>query len=213
MPVLATQAVVSAALMRGRNEFTGLKMLLIDQYLPVFQFQERHAMVSDLPPKVLLDAVLLPGTTDDPWARSFIGLRELPDRLLGALGAKSGLSQRPAFGLDDFMPLGRDMDHELAFGLVGRFWQRDYGLVRLQEPQAQFAQYSEANLAKLVLNFSAEAMPEGRNRLVTETRVYCSDASALRRFTPYWWLIRPVSGLIRRRLLARVHRVAGSLQR
>ena len=38
-----------------------------------------------------------------------------------------------------------------------------------------------------------------------------TDGSALRSFTPYWWLIRPVSGLIRRRLLTRIHRVAGSL--
>ena len=126
-------------------------MQLIDQYLPAFQFQERHTLISDLPPKILLDAVMHPGTTEDPWAKGFIRLRELPDRLLGRLGAASELSQRPAFSLDDFMPLGRDADRELAFGLLGRFWQRDYGLVRLQEPEAQFARYTEANLAKLVL--------------------------------------------------------------
>lgn len=186
-------------------------MQLIDQYLPTFQFQERHTLISNLPPKILLDAVMLPGTTQDPWAKGFIQLRELPDRLLGTLGARSGLSQRPAFGLEDFMPLGRDADRELAFGLLGRFWQRDYGLVRLQEPEAQFARYTEANLAKLVLNFSTEPTPEGQTKLVTQTRVHCTDGSALRSFTPYWWLIRPVSGLIRRRLLTRIHRVAGSL--
>jgi hypothetical protein len=30
------------------------------------------------------------------------------------------------FGIGDFMPLGRDGDREIAFGLVGRFWQRDH---------------------------------------------------------------------------------------
>jgi hypothetical protein len=89
----------------------------------------------------LLDAVMHPGTTEDPWAKGFIRLRELP----GAWQAGGSMSQRPAFGLDDFMPLGRDADRELAFGLLGRFWQRDYGLVRLQEPEAQFARYTEAN--------------------------------------------------------------------
>lgn len=82
------------------------------------------------------------------------------------------------------MPLGRDADRELAFGLLGRFWQRDYGLVRLQEPEAQFARYTEANLAKLVLNFSTEPTPEGQTKLVTQTRVHCTDGSALRSFTP-----------------------------
>jgi hypothetical protein len=40
--------------------------------------------------------------------------------------------------------------------------------------------------------------------LHTQTRVFCTDEASLRRFRPYWLLIRPVSGLIRRRLLARI---------
>jgi len=176
-------------------------MPLIDDFLPVFQFRERHELVTRASPKALLNAVLLPGVTDDPWARVFIRLREAPDRLLGS---RSGLAGRANFGIDDFMILGRDADHELAFGLVGRFWQRDYGLVTLAHPRQQFAGFSEPGLAKLVLNFSTEALPGGRTRLTTETRVHCVDASARRRFTPYWWLIRPVSGWIRRRLLLRI---------
>lgn len=179
-------------------------MSLIDSFLPAFQFRERHALVVDAPPAALLDAVLLPGATDDPWARQFIRLRELPDRWLGRLGARSGLRHRTAFGLDDFMPLGRDGDREMAFGLVGRFWQRDYGLVKLDDPAQQFTGYIEPGLAKLVLNFSTALLPDGRTRLATETRVHCADRAAQLRFTPYWWLIRPVSGLIRRRLLARL---------
>lgn len=185
-------------------------MQLIEQYLPAFQFREQHAIIADVSPRRLLEAALLPEATEDPWAKRFIRLRELPDRVLGACGVKSGLQHRPAFGLHEFMPLGADMERELAFGLVGRFWQRDYGLVQLAAPQTQFAHYLEPNLAKLVLNFSAETLPDGRTRLMTETRVYCSDAQALRSFTPYWWLIRPVSGLIRRRLLARIRDVAAS---
>lgn len=179
-------------------------MQLINHYLPVFQFHERHAIVVTASPKQLLDAVLLPNVMDDPWTKKFIWLRELPDRVLGSLGASSGLHSRPAFGFADFMPLGRDKDCELAFGLLGRFWQSDYGLVRVSDPPVQFAQYEEAHLAKLVLNFSVEVLAEGRCRLKTETRVHCTDARALHRVTPYWWLIRPVSGLIRRRLLRRI---------
>ena len=179
-------------------------MSLIETFLPTYQFQERHALVVDSPPAALLDSVLLPGATEDPWAKQFIRLRELPDRLLGYLGAGSGLRHRASFGIDDFMPLGRDGDREIAFGLVGRFWQRDYGLVTLEQPPLQFASYAEPGLAKLVLNFSTEALPDGRTRLATETRVHCMDRAAQRRFTPYWWLIRPVSGLIRQRLLARL---------
>lgn len=37
--------------------------------------------------------------------------------------------------------------------------------------------------------------------LSTETRIVCADRSAQRHFAPYWYLIRPVSGVIRRRML------------
>jgi len=180
-------------------------MKLIDEFLPVFQFRERHELVTKAKPAALLNAVFLPGVMEDPLARLFIRLREVPDRWLRR---RSGLAGRPGFGIDDFMILGRDTDHEIAFGLVGRFWQRDYGLVALAQPKLQFAGFSEPGLAKLVLNFSTEALADGRTRLMTETRVYCVDRSAVRRFRPYWWLIRPVSGLIRRRLLARIRDTA-----
>jgi hypothetical protein len=180
-------------------------MPLIDDLLPVYQFRERHELIARATSKALMNAVLLPGVTEDPWARFFIRLREAPDRLRGA---GSGLAGRRSFGIDDFMILGRDADRELAFGLVGRFWQRDYGLVALDHPREQFAGFSESGLAKLGLNFSTEALHDGRTRLMTETRVQCVDADARRRFTPYWWLIRPVSGLIRRRLLLRIRDAA-----
>ena len=46
--------------------------------------------------------------------------------------------------------------------------------------------------------------------LTTQTRVHCLDADALRRFTSYWYLIRPVSGLIRRRMLKAIARRCAS---
>ncbi|MCA4125719.1 hypothetical protein LDY98_05140, partial [Pseudomonas aeruginosa] len=46
------------------------------------------------------------------------------------------------------------------------------------------------------------ARSAGATLLHTETRVFCPDRASRLRFTPYWVAIRPVSGLIRRRLLA-----------
>jgi hypothetical protein len=39
--------------------------------------------------------------------------------------------------------------------------------------------------------------------------VFCPDRASRLRFTPYWLAIRPVSGLIRRRLLAGIERRLG----
>ena len=178
-------------------------MSLLDHYLPSFQFREKHQLSTTAPPAALLDAALLPQVTDDPWMRRFIQMRELPDRLRGALGGRSGLQQQPAFGMHNFTPLGRDGDREIAMGLLGRFWQADYGQIPMASAEA-FAAFAEPGVAKLVLNFSTEATDGGHTWLRTETRVFCNDHASLRRFTPYWWLIRPVSGLIRQRLLARI---------
>lgn len=182
-------------------------MSLIDHYLPSFQFCEKHQLLTTAPAAALLDAALLPQVTDDPWMRRFVQLRELPDRLRGALGGRSGLQRRPAFGMHNFTLLGRNGDREIALGLLGKFWQADYGQTSIASADA-FAAFAEPGMAKLVLNFSTDATCDGQTWLRTETRVYSNNQASLRRFTPYWWLIRPVSGLIRQRLLVRIRDAA-----
>jgi hypothetical protein len=76
-------------------------MKLIEKYLPVFQFIERHRLLVTAPPADLLDAVTLAGTIDDPWVSRAIRIRELPGRLLAALGRGNELKNRAAFGLND----------------------------------------------------------------------------------------------------------------
>ncbi|KAF0812995.1 hypothetical protein IGB42_02391 [Andreprevotia sp. IGB-42] len=185
-------------------------MSLIDTYLPVFQFRERHSLPVDAPPAALMDAVMQPEITDDPWMQRFIKLREWPSRALGKLGGGNRLANRGAFGLGDFVLLGRDADHEIALGAVGKFWRFDYGLVPMADATA-FSHFSNRGTPKLVLNFRIETGADGQHRLSTETRIFCNDRLSYLRFLPYWCLIRPVSGLIRRRLLARIHHAARTL--
>lgn len=180
---------------------------LINQYVPAYQFKERHEMYVDAPPSILLDMVTLPGVATDPWMHKFIGIREFPARVLGKLGNTGALINQPPFGIENFLMLGRDADREVAFGLLGKFWKPDYGLVEVDGPD-NFKNFNEAGIAKLVLNLSAKVMDDGRTRLATETRIFCNDKKSKTYLTPYWWLIRPVSGLIRRRLLNRICSVA-----
>lgn len=184
--------------------------MLINHYVPVCQFRERHDMLVDASPAMLLDAVSEPGITDDPWMRTFIRMREFPERFLSRLTGGGELQGKLPFGFDNFLLLGRDGDREIALGLLGKFWQFDYGQVRVPDAAA-FHRFDVPGVAKLVLNLSAEKMDGGRTRLATETRIFCNDRKSTLSFTPYWWLIRPVSGLIRRRLLARIARQAASV--
>jgi hypothetical protein len=63
--------------------------------------------------------------------------------------------------------------------------------------------------AKLAIGFVAEQFGEV-TLLTTETRVYCPDRYSLMMFFPYWLIIWPVSGFLRRRALGTIRRIAES---
>ncbi len=171
-------------------------MSLIDQLLPAYQFSERHSCRVAADPAMVFDAVVAYRPDNDRFFRFVIGLRELPMRLL----AKADSAPEP-FGLDNFTLLART-DEAIVYGLIGRFWRLNYGLTPVAGGEA-FRSFSENGVAKLALGFSVENV-SGQTRLVTETRVHCPDRLSRLAFTPYWLLIRPVSGLIRRRILSSV---------
>ena len=169
-------------------------MSLIDELLPTYQFSERHSCAVAADPAMVLDAVAAYRPDDDRFFRFMIGLRELPMRLL----AKADCIPEP-FGLHNFTLLART-DEAIVYGLIGKFWRLNYGLAPLAGGEA-FRSFSENGVAKLALGFALENVSVGQTRLVTETRVYCPDRQSRLSFAPYWILIRPVSGLIRRRIL------------
>lgn len=174
----------------------------LDRFLPDFTFNEIHARGVGAQRDALMQAALDYRPDDDPFFRAMIGLREIPMRLLRRL-RKTPPS--PSFGLDNFTLLERPGD-ALVYGLVGRFWESDYGLVSIADAQA-FRDCQASGVAKLALAIWTEPR-NGALRLVTETRILCPDAATRRRFAPYWYLIRPVSGMIRGRILRSIARDA-----
>ncbi|CCG09135.1 hypothetical protein [Pararhodospirillum photometricum] len=175
--------------------------MILDEFLPTYQFSETHACTIAAAPGAVVGAVASYRVESDPVIRWALAVREAPGRWWGR-----GEKAAKAFGLDDFTVLART-ETALVYGLVGRFWALDFGLRPIADAAA-FAAFREAGVAKLVLGFETEEAGEGRTRLVTQTRVLCPDEAARRSFLPYWVLIRPVSGLIRRRMLAAIKRHA-----
>jgi len=173
---------------------------LIDTYLPTYQFSERHVTSVNASPREVLDVIMDYDFTADGITAILMALRRLPGRVLSRVLPEVAVPRQ--FTMRTFTPLARDGDREMAAGLVGRFWRLDGGLVAIADGEA-FLRYAEAGVPKLVMNFAAEA-DGNRTRLSTETRVYCPDPASQRRFTPYWYVIRLASGLIRRRFLSRI---------
>lgn len=170
------------------------------RYLPRYQFAERHGLSMQASPHQVLDAVEGLVGSEDPVFRALMRVREAPARLAARLGARSALAHRAPFGLHEFTRLERRGDELLAYGLVGRFWRPGFGLETVRDAD-HFRAFDRAGVAKLVLSFSCRPAADGGTELETTTRVYCPDSTSRALFTPYWLLIRPASGLIRRRLL------------
>ncbi|MGE8504212.1 MAG: hypothetical protein ACN6P1_18465 [Pseudomonas sp.] len=167
--------------------------------LPEYQFSERHQLDIGATPDAILEAVATLDAEDDPLIRRCLQLREAPARLALKLGLRNALQNAPRFGMHSFSLLARDAD-QAAYGLIGRFWRSDFGLLPCKDGEA-FRTFREPGVARLLLSFRCEPASSGHTRLITETRVHCPDRASRLAFTPYWLAIRPVSGLIRRRML------------
>ena len=174
-------------------------MCLNEKYLPVYQFSEKHSLHIMAPHADILTAVLNFRPQEDWLFRYATAVRELPIRLLDVIRGRSAKS-RPSFGMENFTLLEKNGVLELVFGLAGKFWQADYGQTTLSTA-SDFLAFNKSGTAKLVLSFTVEKLNETHTRLTTETRIFCLDKEAKRSFTPYWYLIRPISGLIRLRIL------------
>ncbi|WP_429923703.1 hypothetical protein ACQY1H_10100 [Agrobacterium vitis] len=183
-------------------------MTLIATYLPNYSFQEVHSCVISASTDTVISAVADYSPEADPIFRTMIGLRELPTRFASFLRGKQA-QLPPPFGLHNFTLLERRDGAELTYGLVGRFWRPDFGLVPIKDGSA-FLRFDTPGVAKLALGFSAARQADGTTLLVTETRVFCPDRACWLKFAPYWYVIRPVSGLIRRRILAAMKRASES---
>lgn len=176
---------------------------LIDEILPRYDFREIHSASIQAPSNIILDCIARMKMADDPMVRLAITLRELPTRLIG------GSSRKP-LDFDDFTPLARDGNSSLAVGLIGAFWQADYGLLAVDSLE-MFTANDNKNVCRLVIGFATAAHSSGKTILTTETRVFCPTSTVKRKFAPYWYVIRPVSGLIRKRMLSRIRRQAESI--
>ncbi|HEY6775004.1 MAG TPA: hypothetical protein VI122_00660 [Thermoleophilaceae bacterium] len=166
----------------------------LDRFLPHYDIHERHSIPIDAAPATVLDEARHMTSRDVPVMVALMAIRRLPELLLRRRAPTP--YTRPVleqFERAGFVRLATE-DHELVFGVVGRFW-RPSGDVRRISTEG-FADFAEPGWAKAAVNFRA-AREGGRTILSTETRILATDAASRRRFRCYWRLIYPGSAVIR----------------
>jgi hypothetical protein len=169
---------------------------LIDEFMPVFDAVERHALVIAAPPAVVYAAI-----TRVDFARS--GLIRWLLRLRGLGARRLTLADVTRRG---FVLLGERPGREMAFGIAGRFWTPSGGRVALDADG--FRRFEQPGHAKAVWDFRVADVGADATWLTTETRIRCVDAGARRRFGVYWAVVGRFSGLIRILMLRAVAREA-----
>ena len=181
--------------------------MLIDQLMPRFDEVERHELVVRAPVAAVYAAIARTDFADWWVIRALLGLRALPSVVRGRKRRSRGPLTLATMGARDFVALGERAPHELALGVVGRFWTPTGGLVRLDADG--FRSFDRPGYAKAVWNFTVEDRGDGAARLATETRIWCLDRASRRRFRLYWLVVRPFSGLMRIVMLRAIAREAG----
>lgn len=100
--------------------------MIIDKYLPKFQFREEHALEVAASPSQALESALNYQLADDPFFRSMIALRELPARIMDFISGTQSAPVQP-FSMKNFTLLEVSEEREAVFGLAGRSGKRNMG--------------------------------------------------------------------------------------
>lgn len=172
-------------------------MSLLNEVMPEYDFNEVHGITIRAPAERVYQAIQEVSIAEMPLAGLLFAIRDLPSRLSGA---EKRTSTRPV--LDDalragFIRLGQTPPHELAVGVVGRFWELRGQSIRRLNDKHEFTSFAEPGYTRAAMDFRIEPAGTGRVRLTTETRISIADRAARRKFARYWLVVHPGSALIR----------------
>jgi hypothetical protein len=177
----------------------------LDEFMPVWQFRERHTIRIDASPARVFEAITNVRAGEISlfnmltWIRR--GGRALPESLLNAGDTTPLLDVATRSG---FVYLADDVPKEIV---IGTAVVAPAGARGTLTPQT-FKTPLPPGFALAAMNFTVA--PDGPNASLvsTETRVFANSSAARRRFARYWRIIYPGSALIRRMWLRAVERRA-----
>jgi hypothetical protein len=172
---------------------------LADEFLPVYDVSDAVATVADANPesawRTLLDVDLLKLGREAPMVGMLGALRMLPEiighLLHGERPAKPPKAMRlrdlPSIPMSEggWILLGERAGHEIALGLVGKFWRPAIEFARITSAD-EFRDFHEPGFAKTVYDLSVREIGPNRTLLSGLMRTATTDEHARRWFRRYW---------------------------
>jgi hypothetical protein len=171
--------------------------VLLDIFLPAYEFREFHETRVNAPAERIYEAVLGVTAGEIRLFQTLTWLRS-PKLPLGRPQPASILNapaDRPILDVATSWEFRKLVEAPGIEIVVGMAVIRPRGTPPISAP-AEFLT-SEPGYALAAMNFRIEEEKEGGCRLTTETRVHATDTFSRRRFAAYWRLIYPGSSYIR----------------
>jgi hypothetical protein len=171
----------------------------LDRAMPEWQFHERHQRRVNAPPEAVYRAIQSVTADDILLFRTLTWIRS-PHLGADRDGGNILRSPRNPTPLIDvvlrsgFIKLSERPSRELVLGTVVAGPVRAFHGERTAE---NFIRLSAPGFAKATINFLVEPAGGVASEVITETRVFGTDARAARSFGAYWRVIYPGSALIR----------------
>ena len=169
----------------------------LDQFSPLYQFREFHSIAVDAPKHRVYSAVRLVTAGEISWFQTLTWIRRFGrgrnESILHAPPDEPILNVATRTG---FLMLAIDPDREVLIGtavLAPDDWQP-----KRQVLPEDFKVIDQEGFALATMNFLIQETGPESCVLSTETRVYATDPTSLRKFARYWRTIYPGSALIRR---------------
>ncbi|MFC2013527.1 hypothetical protein ACFLU8_01385 [Chloroflexota bacterium] len=182
-------------------------IMLLDDFLPTYDFTEVHSIPIKASPEVVFRAIKeLTLAEISSIVRLLFFIRSLPEKAVGRNGLAMNIREPLLSNMlkIGFLTLAEQPPHEFVFGIIvpgniGRFWHKASSLDISLTDIHGFLAFNHPDYVCVVVNFLVEDADEaGFITVRTESRSRALSSKARKNFTPYWRIIRPFGGLIRR---------------
>jgi hypothetical protein len=188
---------IGALALPVRTKRINTHTLRLDDWMPVWQFDERHVIQINAPPEKVFTAIRAVRAKEILFFRMLTAIRRCgrpgPESILNAPEDKPLLDVATQ---TTFLLLTNEPSRELVLGTVITAPSGASASGKLT-PEL-FRKTLKPGVVLAAMNFFVRPDEHGGSIVSSETRVYANDASGVRRFAIYWRIIHPGSDIIRR---------------
>jgi hypothetical protein len=192
--------------------------MLLDELMPRYDAvrSEHRVMPGDVERAfaAVRETDFLATVSESPVVRLLFGVRALGERAVGVVTDRPAPGPAPTEPLrladlgshGEWVLLGEDPPHEIAFGAAGRFWAGDTSWEELDA--TAFPTLDRPGLAKIACNFSLRPYGVHNSLISYECRTLAGDDATRRSFLRYWRALSPFIAVVLRAQLATIAREA-----